>query len=489
MRSASTRFTCALPLPVAIVGVMPKGFRLPVNDGLWAPLVTAGPRSGPAERSLIRVFGRLAPGLEATAAEAELAVIGERMIAEYPQFYERPQALVAPYVRHLIGVPAWYIWLAQLFAALILTAVAVNVGVLFYARTALRRGEITVRTALGASRSRIVTQLFLEALALSAVAAALGLLIAQVGFRQLTLVRDFADGLPYWFFGGLPPETIAYAAGLAVFAALVVGVLPALQATGRHLESTLREMGGGTGLRMGRTWTVLICVQVAVAVGVLPAVVAIAWNYSPPPTATFPASEILSFTLRPQPPPLGNAADSVEAGPDAAYGVLQAELLRRVEAIPEVSGVTFASAVPGRMLGAVRIEVEGPTSASELTSRTYRVDVEYFGVFGASLLAGRTFVRADAVDGATAAVVNRAFVDEYLVDLNATPAAIRAGYSAKSAHVEGCRVPGDKLAQLGEHRGQWSRVLEFGERGFRQQAVGRGRIDRLLGGHGGQQFR
>jgi len=81
------------------------------------------------------------------------------------------------------------------------------------------------------------------------------------------------------------------------------------------------------------------------------------------------------------------------------------------------------------------------------------------------------------------------FVDEYLVDLNATPAAIRAGYSAKSAHVEGCRVPGDKLAQLGEHRGQWSRVLEFGERGFRQQAVGRGRIDRLLGGHGGQQFR
>lgn len=396
-----------------VVGVMPEGFRLPVNHGFWTALVTGTPLDGPVRGPQIRVFGRLAPGVEAAAAEAEAAPIGERILAEYPQIYERRQAVVVPYIRQVLGlqgVPAWVIWLSQLFAALILSAVAVNVAVLFYARTALRRVEITVRTALGASRSRIVTQLFFEALALSSVAAALGLLIAQVGFRRLTLLADIKDDLPYWLVGGLPPETILYAAGLAALAAFVVGVLPALQATGRHMESTLREMGGGTGLRMGRTWTVLICVQVAVAVGVLPAVVGIAWNYAPPPTPTFPASEILSFQLRP-PSPL-RAVDSGQPGPDAEYGILQAELLRRVGAVPEVIGVTFIAEGPWG-----HIEVEDPIGATEPSFRrsgSNRVDVEYFGTFGVSLLAGRTFDRDDAVDGATAAVVNRAFVDEYL---------------------------------------------------------------------------
>jgi predicted permease len=395
-----------------VVGVMPEGFRLPVNHGFWTPMVTGTPLDAPVRGPQVRVFGRLAPGVAAAAAEAEIAPISDRILAEYPQVYERRRAAVVPYVRRVLGlegVPAWAIWLSQLFTGLILIAVAVNVAVLFYARTALRRVEITVRTALGASRSRIVTQLFLEALALSALAAALGLLIAEEGFRRLTLLTDSADDLPYWLVDGLPPATILYAAGLAALAALVVGVLPALQATGRRLESTLREMGGGTGLSMGRTWTALICAQVAVAVGVLPAVVGIAWNYAPPPTPTFPASEILSFRLR-RPPPL-RTVDSGEPRPDAEYGILQAELLRRVEDVPGVSSVTFlAEGAWGY------IEVEDPVGAAESNVRltgSVPVDIEYFSAFGVPLLAGRTFDRNDAVEGATAAIVNRAFVDEY----------------------------------------------------------------------------
>jgi putative ABC transport system permease protein len=395
-----------------VVGVMPENFRLPVNHGFWTAMVTGTPL-GPAEGPAIHVFGRLAPGVEAAAAEAEAAVIGERMIAEYPQIYERFGAVVRPYVRHVLDLqqyPPWMIWLSQLFGCLVLTVVAVNVAVLFYARAARRRTEITVRSALGATRSRIVTQLFLEALALSTVAAVLGLLIARLGLGLLSLAADFRDDLPYWLYGGLPFATILYAVGLAALAAFVVGVLPALQVTGRDLQATLREIGGGTGPRIGTTWTVLICVQVAVAVGVLPAVVGIAWNYAGELTPTFPASEILSFSL-PQ-SPLPGAAGSGQPGPHADHVGLQAELLRRVEAIPEVSAVTFAS---GYSL--VRIELEDLETAAEPNSsaiRSNRVDVEYFGAFGVSLLAGRTFGRDDAVEGATAAIVNRAFVDRYL---------------------------------------------------------------------------
>jgi hypothetical protein len=179
-------------IPHTVVGVMPEGFRLPVNHGVWTPMATGTPVAGPEGGARIHVFGRLAPGVEAAAAEAEAAAIGERMIAEHPQVYERLTPVVRPYIRHLFDVqtyPAWAIWLMQLFGALILVAIAVNVAVLFYARTAIRRAEITVRTALGASRSRIVTQLFLEALALTAVAAVLGVLIAQIGYRQLVLLK------------------------------------------------------------------------------------------------------------------------------------------------------------------------------------------------------------------------------------------------------------------------------------------------------------
>lgn len=397
-------------MPHTVVGVMPEGFRLPVNHGFWTALVAEVPL-GPAEGPAVHVFGRLAPGVDAASAEVEAAGIGARMVAEYPGLYERLVPVVRPYIRHVLGVeqyPAWTVWLMQLFAALILIAVAVNVAVLFYARTALRRAEITVRTALGASRSRIVTQLFLEALALSAVAAALGLLISQVGYRQLTFLDDIQERVPYWLLGGLPPATILYAAGLAAVAALVVGVIPGLQATGGHLQSTLRELGGGTGLRMGRTWTVLICVQVAVAVGILPAVVGIAWSSTPPPTPTFPATEVLSFQLRPR-SALPAAVDAGQPAAEDDYPGLQAELLRRVAAMPEVAGVTFASTSSG-----ARIEVEDPTHAtsSNLSGRL-GIAPDYFEVLGVPLLAGRHFEEGDAVEGAAAAIVNRAFVEQF----------------------------------------------------------------------------
>lgn len=394
-----------------VVGVMPEDFRLPVNHGFWTAIATGIPFE-PAEGPAIHVFGRLAPGVEAGAAQAEAGVIGARMIAEYPQIYGRSEAAIRPYIRHILDlqeVPGWMVWLLQLFGCLVLVVVAANVAVLFYARAVQRRAELTVRSALGASRSRIVTQLFLEALAISAVAATLGLLIARAGWSQLLSREELRDILPYWLLVGPPPETVLYAIGLATLAAFVVGVVPALQVTARDTQTTLREMSGGTRLRMGRTWTVLICVQVAIAVGILPAVVGISWNYEPPPTPTFPASEILSFRLAQS--SVTGSTEPDQQGPRTDYGGLQAELLRRVEAIPEVSGVTFTS---GGSL--VRIETENPSFASgegPSVIRSERVDTEYFEVLGVPLLAGRTFDRADAVEGAAAVIVNRAFADQH----------------------------------------------------------------------------
>jgi predicted permease len=399
-----------------VVGVMPEGFRFPSNDGLWTALGTDVALDGPSYTDLALVFGRLAPGVDADAAEAELTAISERVAVEGPRDRERFRLVVVPFIRHLLDVqqyPAWMIWLAQLFAALILAVVAVNVAVLVYARTALRTGEITVRTALGASRARIVSQLFLEALALSLAAAALGLALAEIGFREMTSLISLQASLPYWLFGSLPAEAVLYAIGLAVFAAFIVGVLPALQATGRHLQSTLRHIGGGTGVRLGRTWTTLICMQVAVAVAVLPNILGVATNDILPPQVNFPAAELLSIRI---PPPAAGPPE-----PERDYASLQAELLTRVEALPSVVGVSYGSGVPRRS-GFARVEMDASASTSSSAApyvATYQIDPGYFDLFGVPLLAGRPLNAGDAAEGASAAIVSRAFAEQLVGDGNA----------------------------------------------------------------------
>jgi cell division protein FtsX len=340
---------------------MPDGFRLPINNGFWTALTTGTEAALDATASgpQLHVFGRLRTGVDATAAQAQLAAIGDRLRAEYPQVYAGYRPAVLPYIRHVFDVqqyPGWVIWLMQLFAGLIVALVAVNVAVLVYARTALRRAEITVRTALGASRGRIVTQLFVEALALSGLAALAAVVIARIGFRQMTSLADISDNFPYWLLGRLPPQATLYAAVLAVLAALVVGVVPALEAT-RRLQPTLRELGGG-GLRMGRTWTTLICVQVAVAVAVLPAVVGIAWNSPSSPRPAFPASETIAFQLHP----------SAVSGDGLDVEAAQTEMLRRVAALPDVAAVTFASSSPHQGAG-VRVELESGGSGAPFDRR------------------------------------------------------------------------------------------------------------------------
>jgi putative ABC transport system permease protein len=407
--------------PHTVVGVMPDGFRLPVNQGFWTPLstgATAYPATGGPQ---LHVFGRLAPGVDARAAEAEVFRTLQGLRAQYPEICQRLRPAVRPYIRHIFGVqydPDWVWWLWQLFAGLILALIAVNVAVLVYARTAQRHAEMAVRSALAASRSRIVTQLFLEALALSAVAAVLGLALAQLGYRQFAWFEDVGE-YPSWLLGKLPPQTILYAAGVSVLAAFIVGVLPALQATGRQLQNTLKELGGGTGLRMGRTWTVLICVQVAIAVAALPFIFAIALN-SRPPTPLFPASEFLALRLLPPAPEPGFAGDGPQL-PDRDFGSRQAELLRRVQAIPGVTAVTFATGHPRSGEGEVApFQIEGLRGViSGVVARSHRIDLGYFEAFDVPLLAGRAFDPTDTERGTASVIVNRSFVDAYFGGSNA----------------------------------------------------------------------
>lgn len=417
-----------------VVGVMPEGFKFPSSHNYWIPLRTAAsyaPRSGPD----VTVFGRLAPGASLESAQAELEAIAARVAASSPATHEHLRARVVPYTHLFTDMtdPDGPLLMHAVRSAilLMLALICVNVAVLVYARTATRQGEIAVRSALGASRLRIVGQLFLEALILASVAAVAALALLSVAVVQLrAAMLQVSQGFPYWFRIELSTPAIVSVIGLTLLAAAIVGIVPALKATGRKVQSRLQGLSAGSGSRMqmGRVWTVMIVAQVAVAVAVLPTTVYEGWNALRFRTAPvgYAIDEYLSSGLM-----LERAAElaltpEAEANFRTMYAQRRAELERRLEAEPAVSKVTFSLVPPGEELAAV-IEVDGAPAPAQRVDynivegtrqghfiRFNRVALDYFDAFDVRVLTGRLLQAGDDGAGATGVVVDRTFVDRLL---------------------------------------------------------------------------
>lgn len=413
-----------------VVGIMPREFAFPVSHGVWVPLkvpVAAEPLSGP---SLI-VFGRLAPGVDLPTAQAEVDALGLRTTATSRKTHEHLRPRVTPYalsISEFTDDPDNVLALRaiQTLIGLVLVLVSVNVAILVYARNATRQGEIAVRTALGASRRRIVTQLFLEALVLAGVAAVLGTVLVSAGIRQLqAALEQIAVGMPFWMKLGLSPVGAAAIVCFTLLAAGIVGIFPALKATGPRVQARLQTLSAGSGARMqmGRMWTFLIVAQVAVAVAVLPAVVYHAWDSLRFRTGDlgFAAAEFLSGQLVMEPSRvLVTTAEEVRAVL-SRYAARHAALEEAIERESTVAAMTFSLAPPGGELAAV-LEVEGVpppidpvgyniTSGSRQGHlvRFNRIAPDFFAAYEVPTLAGRGFSAADTTPGATTVLVNRTF--------------------------------------------------------------------------------
>jgi predicted permease len=412
-------------VPRTIVGVMPDGFEFPAVHQFWIPLREDPLKYKRGEGPSLATFGRLAPGVTIEQAQAEVAAIAQQTAAAHPGSGVALRPLVLPYSQQVIEDPAlvWAMRAAQWFAGVLTVVVAINLAILVYARTVSRLGEMAVRSALGASRKRILAQLYIEALALALMGAAAGLGLTRYVLDAIQTINEAAGSLPYWIDFELSPAAVLFALGLAATSALIIGVLPGLKATGVSLSANLHELHGRSGTRLGATWTTLIVAQVAVAVAVLPA-------------AVFFASRVVRMELA----GAGFAAESVvvaEAGPGPGapaadrdrVAAQQLELLARLEAEPGVTGVAFSSHVPGlgnhraiRFEDGVRVRVRaehvpdvGITDA--LFPSTTRVSIDLFDAYGVETLAGRAFTAADV--GTTNVIVNHSFVDMYLYEPNA----------------------------------------------------------------------
>jgi putative ABC transport system permease protein len=395
----------------AVVGVMPEGFRFPVDHQFWIPL-----RANPLEHERLQgpdlfVFGRLADGITLEQAQAELSAVGARAAAEHPLTHARLRPVVLPYTLghfNLDPVRLWALRMAKILVGALAFVVSVNLAILIYARTVTRLGEIAVRTALGASRRRILAQLFIESLMLSVAGALFGLVLSALALGRMESLILSNGSLPFWVRLSLSSETVAYGLGLATLAALVMGVLPAVKAMGGQLNANLPELNGRTGTRLGPMWTALVVAQVAVAVAVLPAPAYLAWQMVQREVAGpgFAATEFLVGVVA-----LSEDGAVVDR---ARVRGRQNDLLSRLSAEPGVTAVTFSSSVPG-FAGSREIQFEdgiGSPTPGSLETSTLDVGLEMFDTYGARLFAGRTFNAAD-LGAANAVVVNRTFASRF----------------------------------------------------------------------------
>lgn len=436
-----------------IIGVMSQGYAFPIDNRIWTPLRLDPSDFERGHAPALEVFGRLAPGATLQDAQTQLSAIGSRLATTYPESHQYIRPWVVPYARSVLDSPqvTGYLQLAPLLVSILLVVIGANVAILVYARTATRMGEITVRNALGASRARVVAQLFAEALVLSLGAATIGIAGAHFALRHIDAFLSGIQSMeiPFWWRFVISPDVILYVAGLTVLAATIIGILPAIQATKRQLHHSLQRMGtGGSGMRLGRTWTVLIVAQVAATVAVLPFGSGrverfIRLELSDP---AFAAREPLMAYLildqqglqRQRPVAEGSvasdpfapgaaSADSVEDNRAfaARFAILRAELVRRIEGEPGISDVGFSSDFPGDE-SHVRMEVDDasrpradsasaddasvarmPTSSAIGVNR---VGLGFFEAFDLPLLAGRRFKAGDFSPTASAVIVNQSLV-------------------------------------------------------------------------------
>ena len=432
-------------MPATIVGVMPDGFAFPRTQELWAPLRIDVSGYERRQGMAIRIIGRLAPGATLQEARTELTYLGRIAAAEFPRTHGqlRPQLFTFAESVRAIGGPGESMMLltGNVFVVMLLVLVCANVGLLMFARAATRETEIVVRSALGASRKRIVMQLFAEALVLGTLAAIVGLTAASWGIRWgLELMRgeltDASGNFAFWIDGRLSPLTFVYTALLTLLAAAIAGVLPGLRIT-RDLGQRLKGAAIGGGLtKFGGLWTAVIVAQIAVTMG-FPVVTffvrkdAVRIETQPLP---FPVDRYLAVRLemeRFSPEP---GADTSVAGFQARYLAAAEKLEKRLAADPAVAGVTFAEHLPRQYHPNHQVEVdEGAVAPHDERGHlvgSAKVDPSYLDVLGVAMLSGRWFHSSEARPDARVAVVNKAFVDRVLGGKNPIGRRIRYVWGA-----------------------------------------------------------
>ncbi len=408
-----------------VVGVIPETCRFPFTTDIWVPF--ARDAADPTDHREVSVVARARADLDLDAATAELRVIaaqaprhGRRDDDVFASPREHRDQRVVPFTAIVdVGEDAPIAWAIVGALVLLLLVAAANVANLMLARSAARQRDIAIRTALGASRGRVVAAIAIEAALLSTVAAGLGLAGARVA---LTAFRGMVEDLPYWVTLDLDVQVFAFAVFVAAIASLVSGVAPALKVTRGALVDTLRT--GHATLRFGRLSAAITVVEAAIAVGLLTGAASFAqalvgFGFQ---SYQLPEDRVAIAQLYFAPPP---EQVRLSTGPErealwrAFRSLIQQDqrtLTARISTLPGVSKVAWGWHFPGSDRRNRPFEIQGGPTTAGLQTRFANAGIGFFALLGARPLAGRDFTQDDVDQGRQVAIVNEPFAKKYFGD-------------------------------------------------------------------------
>jgi predicted permease len=440
-----------------IIGVTPRGFsgeNVGQNPDFWLPLSMQlqampgrdflHPLPDPTEKVMwLHVFGRLRPGANMAKAQTQASAIFQRDLEESykslspetkKQFMDqrlrlRPAANGASGLRRDFAESMMVIFAAVAATLLICCA---NLSNLLLARANSRQREITVRLALGANKSRVIRQLFTEGLLLSAMGAALGLILAQAAAPLLIRMASTGDDQIH-LDAGLDWRVLLFTAAIAILTTLICSLMPALRAARVQLVSTLREGARGLTASHSRLLAGRIFVAAQIALSLILLVGAGLFLRT--------LMNLRSVNLGYESSNLTMMAiDAAQAGyTSEKRAILYHQLQEKLRSTPGVVSATYSGngLFSGSDMGD-RITVEGYTSKSkeDRGSRFDQIGAGYFSSLGIPLLLGREINERDVAGAPLVCVINEAFAKLYFAGRNPIGKHVNAEYGNKKITYE-----------------------------------------------------
>jgi|HubBroStandDraft_6_1064221.scaffolds.fasta_scaffold00054_36 predicted permease len=399
-----------------LIGIMPPRFGWGDAD-LWIPLkpshtIVSNAVAG-TENHYWFFMGHLKPGVSLKQAAADVTVIANRLATVYPKDYPKRFTVVIQSLTDLVvGGFRTTLYIVLAAVALLLLIGCGNVANLLLARATTREKEFAIRSALGASRRRLISQLLVESLILALGGAVLGTLLAWAGLKSIVALMP-QDIIPAEAVIRLNAPVLLFTLAVTVLTALIFGLIPALKAARKDLNEPLRDSGKGVsgGFRHGRLRNAVVVLEVALSLTLMVAAGLLMRSFVALRQVHlgFQPDHVLSARL-PLPVERYKTAEQIAA--------FYRPLLLRLKSLPGVVAATETSTLPPYGGIPSEIEVPGKTHTEKWESIFQLCSEGYFQVLKIQFLNGRPFTEAEVSGARKLAVVNQTFVKKYLPNEN-----------------------------------------------------------------------
>ncbi|MBC7897977.1 MAG: ABC transporter permease [Cytophagaceae bacterium] len=425
---------------VQIIGIMPETQRYPANTEFWLPAKHEPEMMADDNRgaSWLRLVGRLAPGVTIEQANAEFRVMSKGISERFPADRTGVVSTLSAFADTLVGDVRQPLWVLLGAVGMVLLIACTNVAALLLGRLMAREGELTVRTALGAGRGRLVRQLLTECTTLGLIGAGVGVALATGLVKVLVALAPDIPRLADVRVNGL---VLAFSIVLGLGTGLVFGVIPAWHVSRRDLQHSLR--GGGRGLvgtrQAGRVRGALVVGQFALAIVLLVGAGLLIRTFSRLRSVDpgFDAANVTTFTLT---LPQDGSFDGAYGGTAGQRQFLR-NVLPRLEAIPgvEVAGASLGLPLSERNF-TLSFEVEGrpkPPVGQEPESQVRITTPGFLEAMGIPVLRGRGLQATDLAEAPPVVVVSEQFASRYFPGEDVLGKRVTFGWERDSAVLGG----------------------------------------------------